>query len=91
MNPIRTQAGLFSITCRSMPQAPGAPNLGKKKWKDQGEKRRSRLEGMAILPPDKPQGWPASSYERATMSYLRRKGPDRQHILTDRWGLGHRI
>ncbi len=28
------------------------------------------VEAMAILPPDSPQGWPASSYVRATVYYL---------------------
>jgi RHS repeat-associated protein len=27
-------------------------------------------EGMAIFPPDEPQGWPASSYKRASITYL---------------------
>jgi RHS repeat-associated protein len=28
------------------------------------------VEAMAVLPPDSPQGWPASSYARATVYYL---------------------
>ncbi|HEX5852318.1 MAG TPA: RHS repeat-associated core domain-containing protein [Solirubrobacteraceae bacterium] len=28
------------------------------------------VEAMAVLPPDSPQGWPASSYTRATVHYL---------------------
>jgi RHS repeat-associated protein len=28
------------------------------------------VEAMAVLPPDSPQGWPASSYGRATVYYL---------------------
>jgi RHS repeat-associated protein len=31
-------------------------------------------EGMAIFPPDKPQGWPASGYERAAIDYMDSKG-----------------
>jgi YD repeat-containing protein len=30
--------------------------------------------GMAIFPPDKPMGWPAKSYERATTTYLDEEG-----------------
>ncbi len=32
------------------------------------------VEGMAIFPPDEPQGWPASDYKRATIRYLDAKG-----------------
>ncbi len=32
------------------------------------------VEGTAILPPDEPQGWPASSYKRATVYYLDEQG-----------------
>ncbi len=32
------------------------------------------VEGTAILPPDEPQGWPASSYKRATVYYLDEHG-----------------
>jgi streptogramin lyase len=32
------------------------------------------VEGTAITPPDEPQGWPASSYKRATVYYLDGKG-----------------
>ena len=32
------------------------------------------VEGMAIFPPGEPQGWPASSYKRATIDYLNEKG-----------------
>ena len=31
------------------------------------------VEGMAIFPPDEPQGWPASGYKRATIDYLNNK------------------
>lgn len=31
-------------------------------------------EGLAIFPPDKPMGWPASTYERATVTYLDTEG-----------------
>ncbi len=32
------------------------------------------VEAMAILPPDSPQGWPASSYIRASVTYLDSEG-----------------
>lgn len=32
------------------------------------------VEGMAVFPPDEPQGWPASDYKRATIDYLNAKG-----------------
>jgi DNA-binding beta-propeller fold protein YncE len=31
-------------------------------------------EAMAVFPPDKPQGWPASTYERATIDYMDEQG-----------------
>ncbi len=37
------------------------------KW---GQKKDVPTEGMAIFPPDEPQGWPASKYTRATVTYL---------------------
>ena len=47
----------------------GLPTLTKsevEKWKQKDDPS----EGMAVLPPDEPQGWPASSYKRATIDYL---------------------
>jgi streptogramin lyase len=32
------------------------------------------VEATAVTPPDEPQGWPASSYKRATVHYLDEKG-----------------
>jgi streptogramin lyase len=32
------------------------------------------VEGTAVIPPDEPQGWPASSYKRATVYYLDGQG-----------------
>ncbi len=34
------------------------------------------VEATAIFPPDSPQGWPASSYKRATVYYLDEEGRD---------------
>jgi hypothetical protein len=28
------------------------------------------VEGVAIIPPDEPMGWPAASYKRASLYYL---------------------
>ncbi len=50
-----------------------APNLSKEEVEKWGQKD-DPTEGMAIFPPDKPQGWPASSYEGATIDYLDEKG-----------------
>lgn len=41
------------------------------KW---GQTKDLPSEGMAIFPPDTPMGWPAQSYERATITYLDEKG-----------------
>jgi RHS repeat-associated protein len=51
----------------------GLPNLTKPEAEKWGEKDNPS-EGMAIFPPDSPQGWPASGYERATIDYLDKKG-----------------
>ncbi len=32
------------------------------------------VEATAIIAPDEPQGWPASSYKRATVYYLDEEG-----------------
>jgi streptogramin lyase len=42
------------------------------KWGQKGE--GAPEEATAIFPPDSPQGWPASSYTRATVYYLDEKG-----------------
>ncbi len=47
----------------------GLPTLTKEeveKWGQQDDP----TEGMAVFPPDEPQGWPASSYKRASIVYL---------------------
>jgi RHS repeat-associated protein len=51
----------------------GLPTLTKSEVEKWGQKD-DPTEGIAIFPPDKPQGWPASSYERATIDYLDSKG-----------------
>ncbi len=38
------------------------------------KKEEAPVEATAIFPPDSPQGWPASSYSRATISYLDKQG-----------------
>ncbi len=58
----------------------GLPTLTREeveKWgqKDNGEyEDNDPVEGMAIFPPDEPQGWPASKYTRATIDYVNEKG-----------------
>ncbi len=52
----------------------GTPEpLGKEEVEKWGQKDDS-TEGMAIYPPDKPQGWPASTEERATFDYMDEQG-----------------
>lgn len=41
------------------------------KW---GQQEDAPEEATAVIPPDSPQGWPASSYTRATTYYLDSKG-----------------
>ncbi len=59
---------------------PNLPNMTKEEVEKWGQKDKSEsedndpAEGMAIFPPDEPQGWPASSYKRATIDYLNEKG-----------------
>ncbi len=58
----------------------GLPTLTKEVVEQWGQKDISEsedndpVEGMAIFPPDEPQGWPASKYTRATIDYLNAKG-----------------
>jgi DNA-binding beta-propeller fold protein YncE len=47
----------------------GLPNLTATETAKWGQKDNP-LEGMALFPPDEPQGWPASGYKRATIRYL---------------------
>ncbi len=55
-------------------------NLTKEKVEEWGQKDVNEyedndpVEGMAVFPPDEPQGWPASDYKRATIGYLNAKG-----------------
>ncbi len=42
------------------------------KWGQKGEE--TPVEATAIFPPDSPQGWPASSYTRASVYYLDEEG-----------------
>ncbi|HXB63700.1 MAG TPA: 6-bladed beta-propeller [Solirubrobacteraceae bacterium] len=48
-------------------------NLEGEAWK-WGQTKDLPVEGMAIFPPDEPQGWPAGSYKRATIQYLDAEG-----------------
>jgi YD repeat-containing protein len=53
----------------------GAPYpLGAKEDEEWGQKKDVPEQGMAIFPPDKPMGWPAASYERATITYIDEQG-----------------
>ncbi len=53
----------------------GAPyNLGETEVSKWGQTKDPPVEGMAIFPPDEPQGWPASDYKRATIQYLDAEG-----------------
>ena len=58
----------------------GLPTLTREeveKWgqKDNGEyEDNDPVEGVAVFPPDEPQGWPASKYTRATIDYVNEKG-----------------
>ncbi len=51
-----------------------APNLSKEEVETWGQKKDDPTEGMAIFPPDEPQGWPASGYKRATIDYMDEQG-----------------
>jgi DNA-binding beta-propeller fold protein YncE len=52
-----------------------APNLSKEKVEEWGQKEgNDPVEGMAVFPPDEPQGWPASDYKRATLRYWNIRG-----------------
>ncbi len=49
----------------------GLPNLTKSEVEKWGQKDvPAEASATAILPPDKPMGWPASKYERASIFYL---------------------
>ena len=64
----------------SGPEGSYLPNLtkeGVERWgqKDTAEDEdNDPTEGMAVFPPDEPQGWPASDYKRATINYINEKG-----------------
>ena len=45
------------------------PTLTKEKVEEWGQ-TDDPTEGMAIFPPDEPQGWPASDYKHASITYL---------------------
>ncbi len=47
----------------------GLPTLTSEEVEKWGQKDDS-TEGMAIFPPDEPQGWPASDYKHASVTYL---------------------
>jgi YD repeat-containing protein len=52
----------------------GAPhNMSKEEVEKWGQKDTS-VEGVAVFPPDEPQGWPASDYKRATLHYWDAQG-----------------
>ncbi len=48
----------------SAPYALGTSEVAQ--WRQQDDP----TEGFAVIPPDEPQGWPASTYKRATIDYL---------------------
>jgi YD repeat-containing protein len=51
----------------------GLPTLTKaavEKWRQ----KDLPTEGMAVIPPDEPQGWPAASYKRAKIDYMDEMG-----------------
>ena len=50
---------------------------GVKKWGQEDDP----TEGMAIIPPDKPMGWPASEYEHASIDYLDAEGRTVDELL----------
>jgi streptogramin lyase len=57
--------------------APHEMGLNKETHRPEPEKwgqKDDPVEATAIIPPDSPQGWPASSYKRATMYYLDEEG-----------------
>jgi streptogramin lyase len=47
----------------------GLPSLTEAEVKKWGQEDYP-LEGTAVFPPDKPMGWPAKEYEKATISYF---------------------
>lgn len=47
----------------------GLPTLTKEEVEKWGQKD-DPTEGMAVFPPDEPQGWPSASYKRASIIYL---------------------
>jgi RHS repeat-associated protein len=47
----------------------GLPTLTKEEVEKWGQ-TDDPIEGMAIFPPDEPQGWPASKYTRASITYF---------------------
>ncbi len=58
----------------------GLPTLTKEEVEKWGQKDKSEredndpVEGVAVFPPDEPQGWPASKYTRAMIDYMNEKG-----------------
>jgi virginiamycin B lyase len=71
----------FNLALAQEAPAPGAPLLGVgvpppmsprsvAAWGQEDDP----IEGTSITPPDEPQGWPASSYKRATVYYLDERG-----------------
>ncbi len=58
----------------------GLPTLTKEEVEQWGQKDKNEeedndpIEGMAVFPPDEPQGWPATDYTRAAIDYLNAKG-----------------
>jgi RHS repeat-associated protein len=48
--------------------------MGSSEVESWGQKADKPVEATAIFPPDKPEGWPAEKYERATVLYLDNKG-----------------
>ena len=61
------------------PNAPAQMGINESTHKPEAEKwgqkeEEDPAEATAIFPPDSPQGWPASSYKRATVYYLDEEG-----------------
>ena len=54
---------------------PGLKSLTKEEVEKWGQTAKNDpVEGMAVIAPDEPQGWPAASYRRATVNYWDLRG-----------------
>ncbi len=52
----------------------GLPTMTESEVAKWGQQTDDPKQAVAMFPPDKPMGWPASEYERATISYMDEKG-----------------